>query len=444
MNKHNLAQTFDLKKLLRFVMPTIIMMIFMSLYTSVDGAFVSRLISEDALAAVNVVYPVLSLVLALGLMFATGANAIISRKLGEGKPEEARRFFTAIYITGFGCGVLISVIGFLFQPQILALLGATDNLREYVQDYYQTLMPFAALSFWQMFAQNFFVTEGKPHIGLIVSILGGVSNIVLDYIFIAWFHMGIAGAALATGIGYSIPGIFGALYFTFHRSGILFFTKPSCSGRSMLHTITNGSSELVNNLSVAITTLLFNLTMLKYAGESGVSAITVILYVQFIQAAIYFGYAQGISPVISYKYGESNHQQLRYLIRTSIQLLVGCSIVVVILSFLFANPAIGLFISPDSPTFAMTKRGFLIFSSAYLFMGINVFLSALFTAFGNGKVSALLSFLRTLVFIVGTLLLLPLFLGIDGVWVAVPISEFLSVIIGFVFYLKYRSVYHYG
>lgn len=443
MYDHNLAQTFHLKQLLKFVLPTVVMMIFMSLYTSVDGAFVSRLISENALAAVNVVYPVLSLVLALALMFATGSNAIIARKLGEQKPEEARSFFTLIYIVGFACGVLLTIIGFVFEEPILNMLGATDALRTYAQDYYRALLPFAALSFWQLFAQNFFVTEGKPHIGLIISIMGGVANIVLDYIFIAWFHMGIAGAAIATGIGYSIPGIYGFLYFAAKRQSNLHFIRPRWNGRELLHTVTNGSSELVNNLSVAITTLLFNLTMLQYAGEGGVAAITVILYVQFIQAAIYFGYSQGVAPVISYKYGEANHDQLRYLIRTSIKVILVCSVAVVLLSVIFSDVAISLFISPESAVYAMTKRGFLIFSSCYIFMGINVFLSALFTAFGNGKISALLSFLRTLVFIVGSLLLFPTLLGIDGAWIAVPVSEFLAIIIGIICYIKYRKIYHY-
>ena len=308
MQSTKLAQKFNLPRLLLFVFPTIVMMVFMSLYTSVDGAFVSRLIGEDALAAVNVVYPVMSVVLALSLMFTSGANAIIARMLGEGQPEKARRFFSLVYIVGTLMGIAATAITLLLMDSLLSLLGATETLYSYAREYLTVLCLFAPMLFLQVGTQNFFVTEGKPGVGLLVSALGGIANIILDYVFIAVFHMGIAGAALATGIGYMIPGLYGVCYFFASRKGTLWFVKPEFEGGKLLHTCTNGSSELVNNLSVAITTMLFNLTMLRYAGEGGVAAITVILYVQFIQAAIYFGYSQGIAPVISYKYGAGDKQ----------------------------------------------------------------------------------------------------------------------------------------
>ena len=444
MQSTKLAQKFNLPRLLLFVFPTIVMMVFMSLYTSVDGAFVSRLIGEDALAAVNVVYPVMSVVLALSLMFTSGANAIIARMLGEGQPEKARRFFSLVYIVGTLMGIAATAITLLLMDSLLSLLGATETLYSYAREYLTVLCLFAPMLFLQVGTQNFFVTEGKPGVGLLVSALGGITNIVLDYVFIAVFHMGIAGAALATGIGYMIPGLYGVCYFFVSRKGALWFAKPEFEGGKLLHTCTNGSSELVNNLSVAITTMLFNLTMLRYAGEGGVAAITVILYVQFIQAAIYFGYSQGIAPVISYKYGAGDKQQLRYVVKTSLWFMLVCSVLVIILSVFGADLAVSLFIRPGSPVYALTKRGFLIFSSAYLFMGINIFLSAMFTAFGNGAVSALLSFLRTLVFLVGTLLLLPLWLGVDGAWIAVPVAEVLALVVGVICYWKYRAIYHYG
>lgn len=444
MQSTKLAQKFNLPRLLLFVFPTIVMMVFMSLYTSVDGAFVSRLIGEDALAAVNVVYPVMSVVLALSLMFTSGANAIIARMLGEGQPEKARRFFSLIYIVGTLMGIAATAIILLLMDPLLSLLGATETLYSYAREYLTVLCLFAPMLFLQVGTQNFFVTEGKPGVGLLVSALGGIANIILDYVFIAVFHMGIAGAALATGIGYMIPGLYGVGYFFASRKGTLWFAKPEFEGGKLLHTCTNGSSELVNNLSVAITTMLFNLTMLRYAGEGGVAAITVILYVQFIQAAIYFGYSQGIAPVISYKYGAGDKQQLRYVVKTSLWFMLVCSVLVIILSVFGADLAVSLFIRPGSPVYALTKCGFLIFSSAYLFMGINIFLSAMFTAFGNGAVSALLSFLRTLVFLVGTLLLLPLWLGVDGAWIAVPVAEALALVVGVICYRKYRAIYHYG
>lgn len=443
MESHVLSQHFTLPKLLKFVFPTIIMMIFMSVYTSVDGAFVSRLISEDALAAVNVVYPVFSVILALGLMFATGSNAIIARKLGEKRPDEAMSFLTLIYICGVLLGAFITAIGLILREPVLAMLGAQDTLYEYASSYYSMLVLFAPMSFLQVFAQNFFVTEGKPSWGLALCAAGGIANIILDYVFIVFTPLGIAGAALATGIGYSIPGVVGVIYFAFNKKGNLHFRRPVWKSKEMLHTCTNGSSELVNNLSIAITTLLFNLTMLRQVGKSGVAAITVILYIQFIQAAVYFGYSQGVAPVISYKYGEANHEQLKYIMKMSIRLILGASFLVVGLSVLFSETAVSLFLSKDSEIFDMTNRGFLIFATSYIFMGLNVFYSAMFTALGNGKISALLSFLRTLVFIVGALLILPQILGVDGIWLAVPLAEALAFAVGIIFYKTQKKRYHY-
>lgn len=443
MESHILSRHFTLPKLLKFVFPTIIMMIFMSVYTSVDGAFVSHLISEDALAAVNVVYPVFSVILALGLMFATGSNAIIARKLGEKRPDEAMSFLTLIYICGVLLGTFITAIGLILREPVLAMLGAQDTLYEYASSYYSMLVLFAPMSFLQVFAQNFFVTEGKPSWGLALCAAGGIANIILDYVFIVFTPLGIAGAALATGIGYSIPGVVGVIYFAFNKKGNLHFRRPVCKSKEMLHTCTNGSSELVNNLSIAITTLLFNLTMLRQVGKSGVAAITVILYIQFIQAAVYFGYSQGVAPVISYKYGEANHEQLKYIMKMSIRLILGASFLVVGLSVLFSETAVSLFLSKDSEIFDMTNRGFLIFATSYIFMGLNVFYSAMFTALGNGKISALLSFLRTLVFIVGALLILPQILGVDGIWLAVPLAEALAFAVGIIFYKTQKKRYHY-
>ncbi|MGI6031121.1 MAG: MATE family efflux transporter [Eubacteriales bacterium] len=443
MKDNVMKQNFTLPRLLWFVLPTVVMMVAMSTYTSVDGAFVSKMISEDALAAVNIVYPVISVIVALSLMLATGSNAIIARKLGEGKGEEARQFFTLIYGVGFGSGVVLSLLCWLGIEPLLAWLGTTPELYGYAREYLGVLLWFFPMGFLQMFTQNFFVTEGKPGIGLTTCLLGGVANIVLDYVFMGPCQMGIAGAAVATGIGYSVPGLYGVWYFARNAGGTLHFQRPRWRGREMLHTCSNGSSELVNNLSVAITTLLFNLTMLHYVGEAGVSAITVILYLQFIQAAVYFGYAQGIAPVISYKYGQGDQLQLHGIVRTSIFLLTGCSLLVVLFSILLADEAVMLFLEPGSSTFALARRGFLIFSTSYLFMGVNVFLSAMFTALSNGFLSALLSFLRTLVFLVGGLLFFPWWLGVDGVWIAVPAAEALSAVVGYICYRSQKKRYGY-
>lgn len=443
MKSNVLEQKFNTITILKFTLPIIIMMVFMSLYTSVDGAFVARFVSEDGLSAINIVFPLVSIIMALGLMFSTGSNAIIATRLGTGNKEGARSFFTVIYIVGFSLGVIIAIFGFIFGDTILKMLGSTPTLHSYAIDYLKVLILFSPMTFLQMLSQGFFVTEGKPMLGLILTIIGGLANILFDYIFIVEFNMGIQGAAWATGIGYSIPGLFGVIYFLTNRKGSLHFIKPKFRIRDIMNSCFNGSSELVNNLSIAITTLLFNLAMLKYVGDDGVAAISIILYVQFVQAAIYFGYAQGVGPVISYKYGENNKEQLRTIIKTSIIFMLACSVLVIILSVLFVDLAVGVFVSPDSNVYAIAREGFLIFSISYLFMGINVFVSAMFTAFGNGKISALLSLMRTFVFLVGMLLLLPQFMGLSGIWLAVPISEGLAVIISIFFFIKYKKKYHY-
>lgn len=439
---NKLGQNFSMGSMVKFTLPSIIMMIFMSLYTSVDGAFVARLISEKALGAVNIIYPIFSIVFAISLMFATGGNAIIAKKLGEGKKQEAREFFTVIYLLGFVFGIIIIAGFYLFENQILNILEAKGSIFEnYAKDYGRTLILFAPMCFMQMFAQNFFVTEGKPKLSLIVGIIGGISNMILDYVFIAKFGFGIKGAALATGVSYCIPGLYSIYYFSRATRIGLKFVKPKWNIKEILDSMFNGSSELVNNLSLAVTTFIFNKTMLTYVGENGVAAITVILYLEFIQAALYFGFAQGVSPIISYKYGERNKEQLKVVIKNSIIFMIMSSLGIVIVSNLLSDYAISLFIDKSSIIFDITKEGFIIFSIAYLFMGTNVFLSAMFTAFGNGKISALLSFLRTFVFISSCLIILPQFFGVIGIWIAVPVAEFLAVCIGLFLFSKYKKGY---
>lgn len=440
---HKLAIQFNTKSLLKFIFPTIILMIFLSSYTSVDGAFVSRIINEDALAAVNIVYPFLNVVSAIGLMYATGSTAIISASLGAKKVEDARIFFSLIYIVGIVSGIILTFIGYIFTDQILTMLGTNENLYGYASEYLLYLLPFMPMSILQLFSQYFFVTEGKTNTSLVVSILGGVSNIVLDYVFMVPFNMGIKGAAIATGIGYSIPSLYAIYYFARNKNGMLHFVKPQFMGKKLLHTLFNGSSELINNVSLAITTLIFNLKMLELIGNKGVSAITVILYLQFLQSAIYFGYVQGVSPIISYKYGANDNKQLRFLIKISLKLTIIFSIIVILLTYLGQDVLVSLFIARASEIFDFTKQGLLFVTISFIFMGLNIFFSAMFTAFGNGKVSAILSFFRTFVFLVGALLILPNIIGVNGVWLAIPLAEGLAFILGIYYFIKYRNIYHY-
>ncbi len=413
-------------KLLTFTFPTILMMLFLSLYTTVDGIMVSRLVSENALAAVNIVFPVVSLILAIALMFSSGANAIIAFHLGEKNTKKAREKLSATYCYGFIVSLGILAIGTLFMDPIIRLLGTSDSLSLYAKPYLSIMLIFTPMIFFQIFTQTFLVTEGKPLQGLLLSLASGVINIVLDYIFIAHFRWGISGAALATGLGYTLTGTYGLLYFGFHKHAVLKLAKPSFDWSFFLKTTTNGASEMVSNLAIAFTTFLFNITMLRLIGNDGVVAITIILYVQFIQMAIYFGYSQGVSPLISYLHGSKETQELQMLIRKSFVFIFVASALVIALSYVFLEPLIQLFVTKGTPVFDITKEGFTIFLVAYVFMGFNVFMSAMFTALGNGRVSATLSFLRTFVFITGALLLLPNAMGLLGVWIAVPLSECLS------------------
>lgn len=445
MQENILSTNFKLKSIIKYTLPTTLMLIFMSTYTIVDGIFVSNLVGENALSAVNLVVPVFGIVMAISLMFGTGGVAIVGKFMGENKYKEARGFLSTIYIIGTTLGLILTILGFIFREQFVAMLGANEVLAPYTYDYFMSILPFVVPMFLQVFVQTFFVTAGKPGLGFGVCIAGGITNMILDYVFISpnSLDLGITGAGLATGIGNAIPGIFGVIYFIFNRKGTLYFGKPLLKARLILQCMYNGSSELVSNLSSAITTLLFNFMMLKIVGPNGVAAISVILYVQMFQMAIYIGYSMGIAPVISYKYGEQNKEQLSHIVNISLKIISVFSVLVVTLSILFSDLAVSIFISRDSDAFLLAKKGFMIFSVAYLFMGINIFVSALFTALSNGKISAILSMCRTLVLTVISLIVFPILFNVTGIWIAVPIAEFIAIFLSIYFYKKYKSYYGY-
>lgn len=444
-NENILAQKFKFSTLIKYTMPTIAMMIFMSTYQIIDGIFVANLVGENALSAVNLVVPVFGIIMAISLMFGTGGVAIIGKYMGENQYHKARGFLSTIYVIGFILGLVITTVGIIFRNEFVSMLGASDLLEPYAYDYFMCIVPFATSMALEVFVQTFFVAAGKPGLGFGACVCGGITNIVLDYVFISpdLLDLGISGAGLATGLSATVPGIFGLLYFTFKRNGTLYFEKPDFHIKDIIQCMYNGSSEMVSNLSYAVTTFLFNLVMLKLIGPNGVAAISVILYVQMFQMALYIGYSMGVAPIISYKFGEQNHTQLSVVIRTSIKILCGISGFVVLLSILFSDIAVGIFIARDSDTFGLAKDGFIIFSFAYFFMGVNVFMSAMFTALSNGKVSAGLSMCRTLVLTVLFILFLPKILGTTGVWLAVPAAELCALFISFYFYIKYKSIYRY-
>ena len=439
---NSIAKDFKFFSLLRFALPTMVMMIFMSLYSIVDGIFISRLLGTNALSAANIVYPVISIVFAVGIMLSTGGSALIAKKLGEGKEREAREDFSFLTLVSFLFGIAILLIGNIFIEPIVRALGSTDALLPYCVDYLSVSLLLAPAAMLQMMFQTFFVTAGKPLIGLMLTISGGVANMILDYLFMGPFNMGISGAALATGIGELIPAVIGLFYFLFTRHS-LYLTKPVVRFQVLKESCFNGSSEMVTNLSTAVVTYLFNITMLKFLGEPGVAAITIVLYGQFLFNALYMGFSMGVAPVISYNHGSQNLPLLKRIFKICIGFISISSILITIMALVSSPVIVEIFTPIGSATYDIAKTGFFLFSINYTFAGINIYSSSMFTAFSDGKVSALISFVRTFVLIVLNILLLPYLIGVNGVWLAVPAAEFMTLFLSVYLFYKKRDVYHY-
>lgn len=426
--KNPLGKNFNAISLIRFSFPSMIMMLFMGLYTIVDTIFIARFVDTNALSSINIVCPVMNLIVGLGTMLATGGSAVVAKKLGNGNTEEARSNFTLLVVAGAVIGLLITVAGLFFLDEIIWGLGASEVLFPYCRDYLTIQLIFAVFNMMQVLYQNLFVTAGKPTLGLALAVLAGISNIVFDYVFIVLLQMGVGGAAIGTGIGYTIPTIIGTIFFLTKRSE-LHFCVPKMDVSVLRKSCSNGASEMVSQCSTAVTTFLFNVTMMKLLGEDGVAAITVIIYSQFLLTTLYIGFSMGTAPVVSYNYGSGNIKQLKKTVRISFCFIAGISIFVFLFSMFGGEIIAKVFAEHNRNVFEITKMGFSIFSFSFLFSGCNIFASALFTALSNGKASATISFLRTFGFITVFLLALPKFLGVTGVWLAVPLAEFLSLMV---------------
>ena len=428
-----LARNFGGLTLLKFATPTILMMLFMGLYTITDTVFVSRFVSTDALSAINMVCPVINIIVGLGGMLATGGSAGIARKIGAGRSQETRQDFTFFIAVGAGLGLAIAVIGIIFLDNIVWGLGASAVLFPYCRSYLFVLLLFTPASILQVLFQNLMVTAGHPGLGMVLSVSAGLVNVALDYIFIVIMHMGIAGSALGTGIGYVLPAAIGLIFFARSR-GTLRFERPghgmaaaAKNLRILAGSLLNGSSELVSQSAAAVTTFLFNGTMLSLMGEDGVAAITILIYTQFMLTALYMGFSMGVAPVISYNHGSGNHVRQRKIFKICLIFIAGASILTFTLSMIFASPLVAIFSPKGSPVYAIAREGFKIFPFSFLFCGFNIFASSAFTALSNGKVSAMISFLRTFGLITVFLLVLPRILGVTGVWMAVPLAETVTV-----------------
>ena len=423
----SLNQQFTPWALLKFAFPSIIMMLFMSLYTIVDGIFISRFLGSNALSSLNIVFPVINVVIAIATMLGTGGNAIISKYLGEGRDRDARECLTQFTVIGLAISLLLLVLTQIFLTPLCRALGSTDVLLADCRAYLSVSLMFAPACMLQTLFQSYLVTAGMPALGLFLTIGAGILNAVLDYVLILVFPMGIAGAAIATGIGQSVPAVAGLFYFLLSRKG-LYFTRFRLHPKELFMACYNGSSEMVTQLSNAVITFLFNLIMLELAGENGVAAITILLYGQFLFNGFYLGFSIGISPIVGFQYGAGNRKQLRSIYRTSFLFVLASSVALTAIAVISSTPLVSVF-TRDPETFALADAGFRIFAFNFLFSGFNIASSGFFTALSNGRVSAIISFLRTLVFIVLSLLILPRFFRITGAWLAIPVAEFLTLVL---------------
>ena len=424
---HSINQQITPMGLLKFAAPSIVMMVFMSLYTIVDGIFVSRFLGSNALSSLNIVYPVINVAIAIATMLGTGGNAIISKYLGEGKSEHARKALTQFVALTLLLSILLLVCSELFLTPISRFLGASDLLLADCRLYLGASMLFAPACMLQAVFQSFLVTAGRPGLGLLLMTGAGIFNMVLDYVFIVPCQLGIAGAALATGIGQCVPAICGLCFFFFTKRELR-FCRFTFSPKEILDACYNGSSEMVSQLSNAIITFLFNIVMMALAGEHGVAAITILLYGQFLFNAFYLGFSIGISPVVGFQYGAGDRVKLRKIYRISFLFVAASSLLIVVAAVVF-SPAIVTIFTKEQRTWELASTGFRLFAVNFLFSGINITSSGFFTALSNGKISALISFCRTLVFIVISLMILPQILGITGAWIAIPVAEFLTLLI---------------
>lgn len=439
----SIGQKFTPITLIKFALPSMIMMVFMSCYTIIDGIFISRFLGDTALSAVNIVYPVINILIAIGVMLATGGSAVVAKKLGEGNRPGACSDFSMLVAVGVSASVVLIVVTFLFLESLCRMLGSDDVLLAPCKAYLGTLILFSPACMLQCLFQSFFVTAGKPQIGLVLTVTGGIANAVLDYVFLAPLHFGVEGAAIATGIGQMIPAVFGIFFFFFYRKD-LYFTRFGFHFKTFLQACANGSSEMVTNLSHGLATYLFNLTMMRLVGASGVAAITIILYAEFLFNSLYMGFSMGVAPVFSFHYGAKNELQLQNIFKISRNFTLLSSLFVTVISFVSADFIVRIFVGGATGTYTLAKSGFALFSFSFLFSGLNIYASSLFTALSDGRVSAIISFSRTFVFLVLSILLLPLFLGINGVWLAVPVAEFMTVFVSTYFLVKNKKRYHYA
>ena len=438
-----LSDHFSYSKLLRFTLPSIVMMVFTSIYGVVDGLFVSNFVGKTAFASVNLVMPFVMILGGMGFMIGTGGTALVSKILGEGDPDTANRTFSMMVLFSLALGSVLSAGGIIFMCPVSRFLGATDAMMDDCVLYGRIITGFTFAFMLQNVFQSFFIAAEKPKLGLKVTVAAGLTNMVLDALFIAVFKWSVAGAAIATGLSQCVGGVLPLVYFLRPNSSLLRLSPTRLRLRPILAACGNGSSELMSNISSSLVSMLYNFQLMRLAGEDGVSAYGVLMYVQFIFISIYIGYSIGCAPVVSYHFGAQNHGELKNLLGKSVLLMGGTGVALTALAMALADPLSRLFVGYDAGLFALTSHAFRLFAWSFLLAGFNIYTSGFFTALNNGGVSAAISFLRTLVFQSASVLILPIFFDVDGIWWAITVAEVFAFLISVLFLLAKRGKYHY-
>ena len=438
-----LSDHFTHRKLLMFTVPSIAMMIFTSIYGVVDGFFISNYVGKIPFAAVNIVWPFFMIVATLGLMFGTGGSAIVAKSFGEGNHKKANEYFSLFIYVSLALGLIFTALGIIFIRPISELLGAKGAVLDNCVIYGRIFLASMPFFICQLLFQSFFITAEKPALGLCVTIAAGVTNMILDFLLVAVIPLGIVGAALATALAQTLAGLVPLIYFSRKNDSLLSLGKTKFDIRIILKACANGSSEFMSNVSMSLVSMLYNIRLLKYAGENGVAAYGVMMYVCFVFSSAFIGYSIGAAPIVSFHFGAKNYSELKGLLRKSLHIISGFALMMVFISFLLSEPLSKVFVGYDAELLALTIRGFKIFSLSFLFMGYAIYASGFFTALNDGLTSAIISFIRTMVFQIAAVIILPLIWDIDGIWYSIVVSEVMAVILSAVYLIIKRKKYNY-
>lgn len=440
-----LSEHFTYKKIFRFALPSIVMMVFTSIYGVVDGTFVSNFVGKTPFAAVNLVWPFLMILGAFGFMIGTGGSALVAKTLGEDKKEDANRYFTMLITLVIILGLLLTILGLIVIRPLSSALGASGQMLEDCVTYGRTLVIFNTAFMLQSVFQSLFITAEKPRLGLIITVIAGLTNMVLDALFIAVFKWGLVGAALATGLSQCIGGVLPLIYFMSPKNDTaLKFVKTKLEGTVLLKACANGVSELMTTVSSSLVSMLYNFQLMRLAGQNGIAAYGAVMYVEFAFVAVFIGYSIGTAPIVSYHYGAGNNDEVKNMLQKSFKIMSILGITMMVLAQMLASPLAKVFVGYDKELFDMTVHGFRLFSFYFILAGINIYSSSFFTALNNGIISAIISFSRTLGFETLSVIILPIFFKLDGVWMAITVAEICAFVISMSFLISKREKYNYA